>query len=388
MQLKLQAKQYFDKHIPPALITDWNVQKTLLYSTIVKKAGITFHGDLPFLTKETGSVKMEGYTIKNLFFQTLPGVFITANLYIPDGNGPFPAIVNLHGHIKDGRLDKSIQARSHILASNGFISLCADAFGSGERSVVHGESDYHGGNIGAALFNLGKSLLGIQVSENIRCVDFLCSLDYVDKNAIGTTGESGGGNQAMWLGAMDERVKAVMPVVSVGTFEAFIMAHNCVCELLPDGLTFCEEFQILGLIAPRALNVCNALQETHPAFSATEMVRTVKNTGEIYKLFKADELFHVQIFNNTHEYSKKMQQAMLFWFTQHLKKADMQQVKTPSVIYLENDQLRVFAMGKRSSHIISLPGFLESEGKRILQQALCNKSNAEDERERLKVFCI
>jgi hypothetical protein len=383
-QLKLEAKQFFNKHSPPSTITEWADQKALLYNTIVKKAGITFHSGLPFLTQETGSIKMEGYTIRNVFFQTLPGVFTTANLYIPDGKGPFPAIINLHGHIKGGRLAKSIQARAHILASNGFISLCADAFGSGERSVDHGDSDYHGGNMGAALFNLGKSLLGIQVSENIRCVDFLCSLDYVDKNAIGTTGESGGGNQAMWLGAMDERIKAVIPVVSVGTFEAFVMAHNCVCELLPDGLTFCEEFQILGLIAPRALNVCNALQETHAAFNASEMVRTVKNTGKIYKLFKADELFHVQIFNNTHEYSKEMQQAMLLWFNQHLKIAAMQEVKMPSVIYMEEEKLRVFSIGDRPPHITTLPQFLEREGRISLKKALCDKSNAEGVREKLK----
>jgi hypothetical protein len=385
-QLRKEANHYFKKHKSSASLIEWKEQKKLLYDTIVEKAGITFHKDLPFHAQETGTVKMEGYTIKNLYFQTLPGVFITANLYIPDGNGPFPAIINLHGHIKDGRLDKSIQTRAQLLASNGFISLCVDAFGSGERSVVHGESDYHGGNTGAALFNLGKSLLGIQVSENIRCVDFLSGLDYVDKNNIGTTGESGGGNQAMWLAAMDERIKAVIPVVSVGTFEAFVMAHNCVCELLPDGLTFCEEFQVLGLIAPRALNVCNALQETHAAFSATEMVRTVKNTGKIYKLFKADELFHVQIFNNAHEYSKEMQQAMLLWFNQHLKATAGQDMKMPSVIFNDKDKLMVFPKGNREPDITTLPQFIEKEGKALAKNIAIKKRNIIEEREKLKAI--
>lgn len=384
LYLKKAAKQLFRQYMPAADLTAWEKQKKEIYNKIIESANIHFYKDLPIEMSVTKILHRNSYSIQNIYFQTLPNVYATANLYIPKGEGPFPAVINLHGHIKDGRLDSSIQNRAHFLASNGFVCLCMDSFGSGERSEIHGESDYHGSNKGAALLNINETLLGIQISENIRCIDLLAGLNIVDINNIGATGESGGGNQAMWLAAIDERIKAVIPVVSVGTFEAFVMEHNCICELLPDGLTFCEEFQVLGLIAPRALNICNALQETHAAFSAHEMVKTARNTGEIYKLYKADSLFHVQIFNNAHEYSFDMQKAMLLWFNQHLKKFSQKIQNEFSEPDFHKSDLCVFPIGERIPKITTQSKFLETQSILIEQEKLSLQFTSEEERKKLK----
>ncbi|MGC8749932.1 alpha/beta hydrolase family protein [Hydrotalea sp.] len=384
IQLKKEANHLSKKFTPPTSLADWNNKKKFIYNEIIKKAGIEFYKNIPIKINISKILETKNYTIQNIYFNTLPNVYATANLYIPKGEGPFPAVINLHGHIKDGRLDSTIQNRAHLLASNGFVCLCMDTFGSGERSEIHGESDYHGSNKGTALFNINKTLLGIQITENIRCIDLLTSLHFVDSNNIGVTGESGGGNQAMWLAAIDERIKAVVPVVSVGTFEAFVMEHNCICELLPDGLTFCEEFQVLGLIAPRALNIFNALQETHAAFSAHEMVKTASNAGKIYKLYNSDSFFQVQIFNNAHEYSLDMQKAMLIWFNQHLKKSTNKlQLEISEKCFSESD-LSVFAKGKRVSEIITQSKFLEIESNLLQQNNLSQTFNPEEKREKLK----
>src|SRR5690606_3572677 len=129
----------------------------------------------------------------------------------------------------------------------------------------HGNFEYHGAHLGASLLNVGETLLGMQLTDNMRGVDLLSSLPFVDAARIGATGASGGGNQTMWLAAMDDRVKASMPVVSVGTFESYIMSSNCVCEMLPDGLMHMEESEVLGLVAPRAIRVCNAAKEANKA---------------------------------------------------------------------------------------------------------------------------
>ena len=162
-----------------------------------------------------------------------------------------------------------VQSVGHSLALNGYVCLNIDAFGSGERSTIHGEYEYHGYNLGASLMNIGESLMGFQISDNIRGVDLLCSLPYVDAKHIGATGASGGGNQTLWLTAIDERIKASMPVVSVGTFESYVMNDNCICELLIDGLTFTEESGILALVAPRAIKMCNHNQDDIPPFFTT-----------------------------------------------------------------------------------------------------------------------
>lgn len=382
-QLKNEATLLSKKFKPASALSDWEKEKKIIYNLIIEKTNINFYDKFPVKMKVTGSLSTKNYTIKNIYFETLPNVFATANLYIPNGQGPFPAVINLHGHIKDGRLDISIQKRAHFLATNGFVCLCMDSFGSGERSEIHGESDYHGSNKGAALLNINETLLGIQISENIRCIDLLAGLDFVDSSNIGVTGESGGGNQAMWLAAIDERIKAVVPVVSVGSFEAFVMEHNCICELLPDGLTFCEEFQILGLIAPRALNIFNALQETHAAFSVNEMVKTATNTGKIYKLYNTDSSFQVQIFNNTHEYSLEMQKAMLIWFNQYLKNSSQKiQLEIPKT-YFNKWELSVFLNEKRISKIITQSKYLEIQSNLIQKRLSYQHFTAEEKRKKL-----
>ncbi|MGE8302715.1 MAG: alpha/beta hydrolase family protein, partial [Sphingobacterium paramultivorum] len=157
------------------------------------------------------SIEQDNYTVHSLIFQSLPGLYVPASLYVPKGNGPFPAILNSHGHWPPGRRSEIVQRTAHMLASNGYVCLCIDAMGSGERGREH-EHEYHGANLGSALLDLGTPLMGIQLLENSRAIDLLCSLPEVDPERIGATGASGGGNQTMWLAAMDPRIKAAVPV--------------------------------------------------------------------------------------------------------------------------------------------------------------------------------
>lgn len=186
--------------------------RTELRKRIIDKAGIIIDHDLPLNKRETGLVQMKGYTVRNIVFQTRPGVYATANLYVPDGDGPYPAVIHMLGHWRKGKIDSTgPQQVGHSLAVNGYVCLTVDPWGSGERTTVHGDYEYHGSNLGASLMNIGESLLGIQVSDNMRGVDLLSSLSRVDPERIGATGASGGGNQTMWLAAVDERVKAAVP---------------------------------------------------------------------------------------------------------------------------------------------------------------------------------
>ena len=104
----------------------------------------------------------------------------------------------------------------------------------------------------------------MQVYDNHRAVDYLLTRPEVDGERIGVTGASGGGNQTMYAGALDERFKAVVPVCSVGNYQAYLQAACCVCEVLPGALRFTEEGDVLGLVAPRALMVVNATKDALP----------------------------------------------------------------------------------------------------------------------------
>jgi hypothetical protein len=138
-KLRLEAVLKFGEHQLPDNLKDWETYRVQLKNEIIKKAGVVIDHKLPLNIKETGTIQMKGYTVKNIAFQTRPGVYATANLYIPDGKGPFPAVINMLGHWPKGKIDSTgPQAVGHSLALNGYVCLTIDPWGSGERTTIHG----------------------------------------------------------------------------------------------------------------------------------------------------------------------------------------------------------------------------------------------------------
>ncbi|MCX6986345.1 MAG: acetylxylan esterase, partial [Lentisphaerae bacterium] len=310
--LKQEARILHQMHQPPELLDDWLKSRGKLRHRLLTAAG-TFPAPPDLDIQEYGTISMDGYRITKLTYQSRPGMHVTANLFVPDGKGKFPAILNLHGHYHQGKIASMVAARGHLLAKEGFVVLSVDAIGAGERGTMHGNFEHHMQN-GIPLFSFGESLLGMQVYDNMRAIDLLESLHYVDKNRIGVTGASGGGNQTLWISALDPRVKASVPVVSVGTFEAYITNGNCWCETLPDGLQITEEWGILGLIAPNPLLILTGYREEVQAFLPKEMLRAHTNARKIYALYGAEERISCQIIDLPHGYFPEMRRHMLGWF--------------------------------------------------------------------------
>lgn len=383
-KLRLEAELKFWEHQLPNNLKDWEKYRTNLKNEIIKKAGVVIDHQLPLKIKENGTIQMKGYTIKNIAFQTRPGIYATANLYIPDGKGPFPAVINMLGHWRKGKIDPTgPQAVGHSLAVNGYVCLTIDPWGSGERTTTHGIFEYHGSNLGASIMNIGESLMGIQISDNMRGVDLLCSLPYVDPKNIGATGASGGGNQTMWLAAVDERVKAAVPVVSVGTFESYVMRSNCICELLIDGLTFTEEAGVLAL--SRAIMPCNHSKD-EPTFIPAEMLRSDNNARSVFKMQGVENNISYKVFDLTHGYMAEDREAMLGWFDLHLKgtgtgtpKKEVQYEQLPE------EKLMVFPRGQRDANVISTDEYCRRRGNELRTIFLQSKYfNGELKRNELK----
>lgn len=373
-RLKNEAYLRFIQFNLPASKTEWEIFKPQLKNKIIEKAKISFDSKLPLDYHENGSIKMEGYTIRNIYFQTLPGVYATANLYIPDGKGPFPAVINMNGHWPEARLANPVQSVGQSLALNGFVCLCIDAFGAGERSTVHGIPEYHGANLGSSLMNIGKPLLGIQVSENMRGIDLLCSLPYVDTENIGATGASGGGNQTMWVTAIDDRIKASVPVVSLGTFESYIMGSNCICEQLIDGLTITEESGILAMIAPRAILILNHNLDINPTFLPVEMLRSYNNAKPVFEMLGAGKNLNCQFFDLPHDYAPQDRESMLGWFNLHLKGiGNGSAVKEIAFNNLSPEQLMVFVPGKRDRKVVNIQEYCKIRGGELRNTFLSEK---------------
>jgi hypothetical protein len=368
-KLRYEAALKFVELQLPNNLKDWETYKVQLKKEIIEKAGVIINHNLALNIKETGTIQMKGYSIKKITFQTRPGIYATANLYIPDGKGPFPAVVFMIGHWPKGKIDLSgPQAVGHSLALNGYVCLAIDPWGSGERTTIHGIFEDHGdaNNLGSSLMNIGETLMGIEISDNMRCVDLLCSLPYVDSKNIGATGASGGGNQTMWLTSLDERIKAAMPVVSVGTFESYIMGTPCICEVMAGALTFTEEAGVLALVAPRAIKMCNHNKDDNHAFFPSEMIRSYNNAKQVFKMYGLENNITYQLFDLPHGYMEEDREALLGWFDLHLKGIGNGNAKKETPFkQLPEEKLMVFPKGQRDADVVSTDEYCKQRGNEL-----------------------
>jgi len=353
-----EARNQFRLHALPATLEAWNAHRERLRAEIWRHLGSPVDDAAPLDVQWHGDLQGDGFVVRKLTYQSRPGLRVTANLYVPERKGPFPAVLNLHGHWAQGKIAARVQGRPHALVRGGYVCLCVDAFGSGERGTREGEYEYHGGHLGAALLDAGETLMGMQVVDNMRAVSLLRSLDFVDPENVGATGASGGGNQTMWLAALDERVKAAVPVVSVGTFESYVGAVNCICECLPGGLAFTEEAGVVALTAPRALKICNALGDSNITFLPSQMLRSFEQAKAVYRLHGAGERLANQVFNEPHGYWPVAREAMLGWFDRWLKGVgDGSPREEPPFEVFEEKRLTCFAPGERPPSVPSIAQF-------------------------------
>lgn len=363
--LREMAAAYFGNAVSRAKDCPSGNRYQWLRAEIMRKSGAGLFLASDIDVRYTGTLNFADFKVKRLYFRVREGIYATANLYIPHGPGPFPAVLHMPGHWEHAKLDPEMTAVGQSLAVNGYVCLTIDPWGSGERSTVHGESDYHGANLGASLMNLGETLLGHQLADNVRAVDLLCSLPYVDTLRIGATGASGGGSQTLWLAALDQRIRAVVTVVSAGTFEAFVMRRNCVCELLPDGLTFSEEFEVTNLVAPRAILMISHEKEQNPAFLPSEMRRTYRLSQPFFKAAGVPDHLAYHTIDTTHGYFREDRMAMIAWFNRHLKQDSALAVRMPEGPVVRAEDLMVFATGKRPGEVHGTAGYCRRQGSRL-----------------------
>ncbi|MCW0199719.1 acetylxylan esterase [Sphingopyxis sp.] len=184
------------------------------------------HAAGPVRFEVTGRSTGEGYRVENLWYESLPGYRVTANLYLPEGKGPFPAIITQPGHGVDGRLSGTGFAVN--LARTGFVVLAIDIVGEGERiqfydpeigaSKVGRPTGEHSMAFGQAL-PTGGHVSRFFIQDAMRGVDLLMQRDEVDDQRIGAFGCSGGGTMTAYLAALDPRIKATATACYINDFD-------------------------------------------------------------------------------------------------------------------------------------------------------------------------
>lgn len=363
--MKHRAAELRDAETLPHSVEEWHTRKQQLRENLVKSWGGFPAEPCDLQAKVVGEFKRDGYRVEKIIIQTRPGVWMTANAYIPDGDGKRAAVLNVHGHWKGAKQDPVVQSRCLGLVKLGFFVLAVDAFGAGERGLSKNLGEYHGEMVAATLMPVGLPLSGLQVYENMRAVDYLLTRPEVDGTRLGITGASGGGNQTMYAGAYDERFKAVVPVCSVGNYQAYIGAASCMCEVVPNALTYTEESGLLSLVAPRALMVINATRDAFQ-FSVGEAQKSIAVAQHVFRLYgKAGNISH-DIFESPHDYGKAMREAMYGWMTLHLKGEGLgNPIPEPAIQPEDPETLRCFPGETRPDDYVTLPKFAAAEGRTL-----------------------
>lgn len=315
-----------------------------------------------------GEQVRDGYRVEKLSFQTLPGVRMMANAYVPAGAGPFPAVLCVHGHWKGAKQDPVVQSRCIGLAKLGFLVLAVDAFGAGERGIDTALGEYHGATTAALLYPIGEPLSGIQVYENLRAIDYLCTRSDVNPAALGVTGASGGGNQSMYAGAWDTRLKSIVPVCSVGNYQAFLGAACCQCEVLPGALQYTEESGLFSLAAGRGVMVVSATRDS-PQFAVEQAKKTLAGARPIFEYFnKTDDLKHT-IIDSGHDYNQPMREAMYGWMTKHLKQTgNGEPIAEPKLKTEDPEALRCYPGDTRPAEFTTIPKYAANKALACLER--------------------
>ena len=314
-----------------------------------------------------GKIECEGYSVEKVYFQPVPRFYLAGNLYRPlgRGNGPFPAILNPHGHWNEGRLadskDGSAAARCISFARQGMVAFSYDMVGYNDTLIpdhgnVPADRHYLGHRQFATkpadlLWNV--SLMGLQTWDSIRAVDFLVSLPDVDRKRLACTGESGGGTQTFMLGAVEDRLAAQAPVVMV----SHTMQGGCLCENAPGLRVEYSNMEIAAAAAPRPQILVAATGDW------TKDTLTVEGPAieHIYQLLDAPDKFRAVRFDFGHNYNQTSREAVYDWFGKWLlKHPDPALLKEAPYQKEPDSDLRVFPDGKLPEDALSEDRLIES----------------------------
>ncbi len=315
-----------------------------------------------------GKTERDGYTVEKVHLQPYPGFYLAGNLYRPlnKGTGPFPAILNPHGHWDNGRLADeeagSIRARCISFARQGMIAFTYDMVGYNDTTFAGADAKLHRAYGTAKADQLwGINLMGLQLWNSIRALDFLESLPDVDAKRLACTGESGGGTQTFLLGAVDDRLALQVPVVMV----SHSMQGGCNCENAPGLRVNYSNMEIAAAAAPRPQLIVGATGD----WTKTTLEVEGPAIAGIYKLFDAADRFQAQRFDFGHNYNQTSREAVYEWLGKRLlDHPDPASFKEQPYVKVPDEELRVFPDGKLPADALTMEQFIAARKEERRQQ--------------------
>jgi dienelactone hydrolase len=283
----------------------------------------------PLAAQVTGTLQRGGYRIEKVIFESRPNHHVTANLYIPDGEPPFPGVLLPCGHSDKGKAAEAYQRACILLATSGMAVLCYDPIGQGERfqlldptgkPVLRGTTEHTMAGIGA--FLIGRQEASYRIWDGMRALDYLASRPEVDPSRLGCTGNSGGGTMTAYLMALDDRIAVAAPSCYITSLErlfATIGPQDAEQNITGQVAAGMEHADYLTLRAPKPTLLAVGTRDFFDIKGSWDTFREVKliygrlGYGERVDLFESDE---------EHGFTRPRRTATARWMRRWLLKAD------------------------------------------------------------------
>lgn len=299
---------------------------------------------VPYDMKVLATEKRKGYEVQKIVFNVSGYSRVPAYLLVPEGKGPFPAVLLLHDHGAHFTIGKEKMVRpfgvsdvvmkdadnwckicydgqyvGDYLAENGYVVLALDALFWGER----GRKEYARYDsqqaLSANLLQMGMSWGGLIAWDDIRSAEFLASLPQVDKEKVGTMGFSMGAHRAWMTMAATDVVKAGAAVCWMNTTDSLMTLTNnqnkggsAYAMLIPNIRRYMDYPHVASIACPKPMLFTNGLKDK--LFPVEGVKAAYETMHKVWDGQGAGEHLQTKLYDLPHFCSKEIQRTILEFF--------------------------------------------------------------------------
>lgn len=296
--------------------------------------------------EEIGEEQRDGYVAKKIHLNLTGYSRVTAYILVPEGKGPFPAVVLLHDHGGHYTIGKEKMIRpfgvsddvladadgwakqcyggqyvGDYLAKNGYVVIAVDAIFWGDRGRKEGVDGNRYANVAGNFMMLGRNLSAFMNYEDMYLTDFLASLPEVDANRIGCMGFSMGAYRSWMLSALSDKIRAGVAVCWMVTTDCQLSweygsERGGFANCLPGIRRYLDYPHIASIACPKPMFFLNGQYDNlFPVPGVEDAFNTMQ---EVWKSQSVSERLRTEIWSMPHDCGPKVQEAMLDFFNKWL----------------------------------------------------------------------
>lgn len=271
----------------------------------------------------------EAFRYEKIIYESRPNFFVTAVLYLPVTEGPYPGVLVPCGHSSNGKAAEAYQRACILLARHGIAAFCYDPIGQGERRHYLDESGVPNVSttVEHTVFDVGAILTGTSIAQyriwdGMRGIDYLQSRPDIIADKIGVTGNSGGGTLSSYIMALDKRVYAAAPSCYLTSWKRILETigpqdgEQDIYGQIKNGLDHADYIHIR---APKPTLMLTATQDF---FDIQGSWGTFREAKRIYTRLGMPERVSLVEADESHGFTVHLREGMVQWMQRWLLEVD------------------------------------------------------------------